>query len=395
MRPTVVQGGLTALIATLIFGTATNSLLAGSYSFTPLGDLPGGDYRSRVTNVSADGAVVVGFGTTANGLTAFRWTKESGMVSLRTLPGTNNSIAFGVSADGSVVVGQSRTGNSWDPYQAFRWTQAGGMVALGYLHEENKYTEAVAVSADGSVVIGTSGLEIFRWTEGGGMVGLGVFPSAGNSLAWDVSADGLVVVGRGVNAGSRPEALRWTEATGMVGLGHLYGGQYSSEAFATSADGSIVVGNSSTVVSDADYGEAFRWTENGGMVGLGDLPGGQFYSSAKDVSADGSVIVGTSGTSNVGQQRAFVWTESTGMVNLRDLLVAGGATGLNGWALTNGQAVSADGRTIGGYGRNPAGNIEAWIATIPEPPSFLLAGMGLASIVAVCRRGRPTQRTGP
>ncbi|MCH7603269.1 MAG: hypothetical protein IIB54_10920, partial [Planctomycetes bacterium] len=54
------------------------------------------------------------------------------------------------------------------------------------------------------------------------------------------------------------------------GLGDLPGGSISSGAWGVSADGSVVVGVSSSTSGQ----EAFRWTSGGGMVGLGDLAGG-------------------------------------------------------------------------------------------------------------------------
>lgn len=61
-----------------------------------------------------------------------------------------------------------------------------------------------AVSADGSVVVGSSygdtqvagsTVEAFRWTVQGGMIGLGLLTGCQRSRAWDVSPDGSVVVG--------------------------------------------------------------------------------------------------------------------------------------------------------------------------------------------------------
>jgi probable HAF family extracellular repeat protein len=172
----------------------------------------------------------------------------------------------------------------------------------------------------------------------------------------------------------------------MVGLGDLAGGVFSSEAYGVSADGSVVVGQSAS----ASGAEAFRWTEGGGMVGLGDLAGGVFSSSALGVSADGSVVVGY-GNSASGRE-AFLWDASDGMQSLRDVLIAGGATGLDDWSLTDATGVSADGRTIVGYGTNPLGEQEAWIATVPEPGTLALAlsGLMLLSVFAGqqfrCRR---------
>ena len=94
--------------------------------------------------------------------------------------------------------------------------------------------------------------------------------SIGGIIANGTSADGSVVVGGTGSTTANGEAYRWTEASGLVGLGDLPGGVFFSEAYATSADGSVVVGYSSS----AEGFEAFRWTEATGMVGLGDVSGG-------------------------------------------------------------------------------------------------------------------------
>src|ERR1019366_4155499 len=119
------------------------------------------------------------------------------------------------------------------------------------------------------------------------MVGLGHLPGTTNSSATGVSADGSVIVGT-----SGSQAFRWTAGSGMVGLGYLPGGN-SSSATAVSGDGSIVVGNNN--------GPAFRWTAGSGMDGLGgvlvtnglDSSGPAPYMSASGISADGNTIVGS------------------------------------------------------------------------------------------------------
>ena len=40
---------------------------------------------------------------------------------------------------------------------------------------------------------------------------------------------------------------------------------------------------------------------------------------------------------------------------------------LNNWSLYEATAISHDGLTIVGYGKNPNGSTEAWIVTLPEP----------------------------
>jgi probable HAF family extracellular repeat protein len=344
-------------------------------TFTGLGDLPGGGTYSEAHAVSADGSVIVGYSSSPSGFAeAFRWTAADGMMGLGDLPGgTFWSMALGVSTDGSVVVGlgQSAASAGIDAREAFRWTATEGMLPLGDLAGGVFHSVANAVSADGSVVVGNSSstgsiflpwTEAFRWTETGGMVGFGdlgggQFESKANA----VSADGSVVVG------TTGEAFRWTAAEGMVGLGDLPGAGFQSAAHGVSADGSVIVGEAHP--EDA-ISEAFRWTAVGGMVGLGDLPStnpgsGSFRSIARAVSADGSVVVGQ-GRPDGGYEAAFIWDAEHGMRSLRDVLAQGGAT-VDGWRLTEALAVSGDGHTVVGYGTNPSGQTEAWMAFVVEP----------------------------
>lgn len=225
--------------------------------------------------VSGDGRVVVGTGDSDNpdfpGEEAFRWTRADGMMGLGTLEGGTSSQAWGASADGSVVVGIS---GSTDDNRAFRWTADTGMESLGTL-TGGLISQAFAVSADGRVIVGMSGStafpntesggEAFRWTQESGMVGLGALEGGLFSEALNVSADGSVVVGAsGSTDGVR--AFRWTADTGMMSLGTLTGGA-SSHAFGVSADGRIIVGRSGSTHGN----RAFIWL--GTMEDLANLFG--------------------------------------------------------------------------------------------------------------------------
>ena len=210
------------------------------------------------------------------------------------------------------------------------------------------------------------------------MVGLGSLPGGSGSVARGVSADGVVVVGTsGSDLGD--QAFRWTEADGMVGLGDLPGGSFFSSAKAVSSDGLVVVGISKSALGE----EAFRWTQADGMIGLGDLPGGTVYGTASDTSADGSVVVGR-GRTDKGDE-AFIWDQTNSMRNLREVLINDYSLDLTGWKLSAAIATSADGLNIVGYGNNPDGYQEAWIAEIPEPATLSLLALGG---VAMLRRRR-------
>lgn len=159
----------------------------------------------------------------------------------------------------------------------------------------------------------------------------------------------------------------------MVGLPDLAGGGTSSLAGDVSGDGSVVVGYGSS----ANGQEAFRWTAAGGIVGLGDLPGGSTNSNAYSISGDGSVVVGLGTTAD--GNRAFIWDGASGMRNLQTVLANDYGQDLTGWTLTEARSISADGKTITGWGYHN-GNIEGWVATIPEPSSLALLGAGLLAL---------------
>ena len=258
-----------------------------------LGSLPtSAFYFSIAIAASGDGSVVVGASDISQGnLAGFRWTQATGLGPLGFLPGGTDSVARAASADGSVIVGFSNS-------QAFRWTEPEGLVGLGGIS-----SEAFGVSGDGSVVVGfnvsANGTEAFRWTQQTGLVGLGDLGGAAfYSQALAVSLDGSVIVGASDSAGPRQEAFRWTQASGMVGLGDLVGSS-ASIAQAVSADGSVIVGDSYANF-DATQHVAFIWDNSSGirslrdvLIGQGDDLTGWILNQATGISADGETIVGT------------------------------------------------------------------------------------------------------
>jgi probable HAF family extracellular repeat protein len=339
-------------------------------SFRGIGDLPGGSFFSVATGVSSNGQVVVGYSSSAlSGASyeAFRWTATNGIMALGDLPGGSfASIANAISGDGMVVVGDSSSSNN---NEAFRWAQATGMVGLGDLPGGSVFSSANAVSADGAVVAGESSStlsgtvrgEAFRWTPTNGMAGLGDL-AGGNfdSHAYGISADGAVIVGYSSSSNGN-EAFRWTSASGMAPLGDLAGGLFNSIAYGISADGSTIVGYGYPATTSH---EAFRWTAGGGFAGLGFVPC-DTWSIARAASGDGSIVVGDPQTAQ--GDCIFIWDAQHGIRRLRDVLANDYGLDLSGWTLRRAQAISADGMTIVGYGINPSGQTEGWIANLAPP----------------------------
>lgn len=193
--------------------------------------------------VSADGSVIVGGSNLSSGPSrAFLWTQAAGIINLGTL-GPGWSFARGVSADGLVVIGAS-VADIGGGIAAFRWTAATGMVDIGSFGGAK--TSAEAINSDGSVIVGYSNFagdinnQGFRWTQSTGMIYLGTLGIGSTATA--VSADGNVVAGNSGLTDGQIHAFRWTQASGMVDLGTL-GGNFST-AFGMSADGSVIVGES-------------------------------------------------------------------------------------------------------------------------------------------------------
>jgi probable HAF family extracellular repeat protein len=239
------------------------------------------------------------------------------------------SEARGTSADGTVIVGSSGTP---DGQRAFIWTAAAGMVGLP-TPTGLGMTWAQDVSPDGHFVVGFGGngfgspvgWEGIRWAVSGGTVRI---PLAGSGVwAKGVSGDGSIVTGG--TGGAVEQAFVWTAAGGLVGLAPPGPGTWRTNAEAVSADGRVVVGDYLNVTAGAR--DAFRWTAETGMAGLG-----AFAASA--VSDDGSVVVGTLAGGPTFE--AFRWTEAAGIVPL-------GTLGPDNESRARG--VSRDGSRVVGY----------------------------------------------
>jgi hypothetical protein len=82
-----------------------------------------------------------------------------------------------------------------------------------------------------------------------------------------------------------------------------------------------------------------------------------------------------------------IWTENDGMRRLADVLFdLGLSPEMEGWDLEEATAVSGDGRTVVGWGYNPAGEEEAWVAYLGQPSVVEIpaaSGLGLAMFGAL------------
>lgn len=177
---------------------------------TLLGVLPGG-LTSDGNGISADGTVIVGGSQATEGTRAFRWTAADGMVSLGVLPGHQISDGMGISADGTTLVGYCYSSELGT--EPFRWTKDAGMQPLGRLADGGNAV-ALAASGDGTVIVGYGESAVaLVWDANHGMRNLRDVLTQRYGLdltGWElreavaISPDGSIIVGQGMRGG-RPE----------------------------------------------------------------------------------------------------------------------------------------------------------------------------------------------
>ena len=285
--------------------------------------------------------------------------------------------------------------NADEREEAASWTDASSWVGLGQLPTGlacPSISNGYGITADGATLCGLawdgcSG-RAFKWTEADGMVAMDVAGSGGNRAS-HISADGSTMVGFGQSFNRACAA--WNVADGSI---RYFDPDVLGEFWSTTPDGSMIVGSAN--------GPASYYTDCEGMVQIGTL-GFDTSAQAYDVSADGSVIVGASGTVLSGNT-AFVWTPQCGMESLQDRLIAEGANIPPGVFLDFATGVTADGRTIVGRALNPAIKggppFSAFVATLPArepcPGDFNCDGsVGFGDLTDLLAAWGPCTCTGP
>ncbi len=203
--------------------------------FQDLGDLPGGVESAVLTRANIDGAIAVGYGSSANGREAARWDQPGGLSGLGDFAGGDfDSVANDISADGNLIVG---FGTSAVGREAAMWDANRTMRRAAEILSENQ----VSVPAG--------------WTL---------------RTASGVTVDGNVVTicGEGTNAQGNTEA--WIARYHLPCPGH--DGDMNTDS---STDGRDIfrftqaVLAASTAYADTCPGDF----DNTGVVGAGDVPG--------------------------------------------------------------------------------------------------------------------------
>ena len=215
------------LVGSRFNGTTTRAVRwTATTGIVELGQLPGAGSASfnEAYDVSSDGSVIIGFADTNSTfgipMVGFRWTAATGMVALNDLPGGDVlAQASAISANGTVIVGY---GTGPDSARAVRWiNNSTSPLNMGLPPGRVGFTEARHVSGDGQVVVGVwgNGLEneAFRWTASTGYELLGDLPGGLlDSIATATNHDGSVIVGTGNPGEDLPDQpFYWTRDRGL------------------------------------------------------------------------------------------------------------------------------------------------------------------------------------
>ncbi len=271
----------TGVVTTSMDPVATEASIWSSFSgFEVLGDLPGGNAGAWPFEISADARTIVGSGTIENNLSrAWRWTRQTGMVDLGTLPDPldDYSLASSVSADGSIVAGVSSNATG---YEAFSWTAEGGMVGLGDLPGGGFGSGIVDITPDGRILVGYGMVDgnIYEgalWINGGPIESIGGFPGL-STFPIKVSADGKTIVGYVWPTGSTSEAAIWTEEAGWHRLADVLTDDYGlgADVAGWTLQGSRGISDDGRTISG--WGINPDGNEEGWVVFLGDRCPGDF-----------------------------------------------------------------------------------------------------------------------
>lgn len=360
----------------IVLGSAASFAVASALLAAPpqLTILPAG---SQAYRVSDDGSVVVGLA----GASAFRWTAEGGY---QLAPGiSSNTPLVTVSGDGQVLV--SDAPNAQNKMNAAIW-QGGStwnlLPTTGFASCDAFLLNSYDANTDGSVIVGLAWVagcqaHAFRWDATNGTVDLGTIVAGRSSRANSVNGDGTIIVGWQDTLNGQRRGARWINGVesympsyvAPTGTSYVVG-----EALGVSPDGQHIVGYN---VFGAPAGPAWHFDDTTDTVyALQNLA--QFGSQdalAGGVSADGSIIVGTTGGIPIGR-KALIWVNNGAPQDLKTYIESKGGTIAPYTSLGTAMDISADGRTIVGWGAGAGNPSGAWIVHFPADCPADLSGDG-------------------
>ena len=398
------------ITAALALAAASGTAVGGS--FTSLNDAQG----AFLTALSRDGRIATG-SYVSGGMYAgaFRWRRGVGSETMMTF-----GSSLGMNSWAQPIVGTSTDaqGNVVAALAYSDFATVGPVVVGAYPGappQDHFYSQAYGMS-DNGIVVGlaqdpTSNAIAFRWTASEGMTRLPVNRPTTYSRANGISADGDTIYGWNDQEDGYRRGVIWIQSLPFEPHNPgIYGDAFGSppgEALGANVDGTVVVGQG--YWDDQMRSEAWRWTPTTDAQPIGIIippapnekvraalarlrpPTGAFAdanyrpygffqaaSYALGVSEDGNTIVGNTGDGRT--PHAFIWTAANGMMLLSDYATANGIQVPAGFFFTSANAISPDGKTIGGNGIDPTGTFFVpWVMDLHAAPTHgtIVAAQGL------------------
>ena len=357
-------------VGILVFSTAA---VFGQASFMGLGKPVQCNTTARPTGISSDGAIAAGTCSSVMGTAEALRFENGNWQSLGDLAGGQvGSAARAISGDGLVIIGESSS-NQLDR-DSFVWSND-MMQRLG--SPAGVVTDIIAdsVSGDGSVVAGsigrTSTHDAFSWKNGQFTL-LGALTGDSSSDVEGISGDGSVAVGLSWNIGGPETAVFWKgNSPTPFRLAVLPECVVEPRPRGVSYDGAIVVASCRDGHGPDPLPQqmSFR-VESGHVMRLETLSGAIRGAIARSVSGDGAIVVGDALHDNSFEPAVWfgVGCEPT---SLHGFLESKCGLDLGSWLLTSTGGISADGTTIHGFGQNPQGISESWLARLPHLPPII------------------------
>jgi probable HAF family extracellular repeat protein len=276
--------------------------------FNLFGTTPAFGTGSSAQAVGDDGRYISGERVVGGARRVYRYDTLTGdSLTLGSFADAPTSTVSGISADGNVVVGYGST--PFDNYRAFYWTPQGGFRAIPGL---NGAAQALGVSSDGSrivgVQLGSSASEAFVWSQSQGTQVLEKLAFDQATTAYAVNGAGTLSVGTASYVANDNlisyDAIVW-QGTEILRRIPIIEGYRRAYAYSLSEDGSVITGVADRLGAQV----AFVWTEATGTVTMRDylesfgviVPDDFVFRDRVSVSADGRTFASTSG-------RAFIAT---------------------------------------------------------------------------------------
>jgi hypothetical protein len=185
-----------------------------------------GPRMDAVSDVSADGSVLVGYRGRTNTTDFDAWVRTAdGSAFFVTLPkGYTHAGTPELSADGTTAIFSISTpGNPTVPSMAVAYDIATGEFTSIDPLKGGVHPSGGASSPDGSIILGGCIIDhiprSFVWTEKGGSADIGVPDGAIWCSARAMTADGLTVFGMAGDYESNHSIFRWTQQTGFSPIG--------------------------------------------------------------------------------------------------------------------------------------------------------------------------------